>query len=163
MDSKGQWHRHCQRVRYAECDQMGVVYHGNYMDWFEIGRTELIRSHGLPYSEIEARGLLLPLIDLQAKFAGPARYDDVVAIYTRLVEFTFVRASFESEIRRVEASRLGSSNFASAHVVEPDGELLVTGATRHVWVDRSFKPVRLDKLAPEVYAVLASVAASRPH
>ncbi|MCC2686341.1 MAG: thioesterase [Paenibacillaceae bacterium] len=137
---------------------MGVVYHGNYMDWFEIGRTELIRSHGLPYSDIEARGLLLPLIDLQAKFAKPARYDDVVAIYTRLAEFTHVQVSFESEIRRVEASCLGSSSSASVGVVEPDGELLVSGATRHVWVDRSFKPVRLDKLAPDVYAVLTEAA-----
>jgi acyl-CoA thioester hydrolase len=137
---------------------MGVVYHGNYMDWFEIGRTELIRECGLPYSDIEARGLLLPLIDLQAKFAKPARYDDVVAIYTRLAEFTHVRASFESEVRRVEASSLDSSPSVTELVAEPDGELLVSGATRHVWVDRSFKPVRLDKLAPDVYAVLAEVA-----
>jgi acyl-CoA thioester hydrolase len=137
---------------------MGVVYHGNYMDWFEIGRTELIRSHGLPYRDIEARGLLLPLIDLQAKFAKPARYDDVVAIYTRLAAFTHVRVSFESEVRRVEASNLDSSPPVPVLVAEPEGELLISGATRHVWVDRSFKPVRLDKLEPDVYTMLVRAA-----
>jgi acyl-CoA thioester hydrolase len=68
------------RVRYADTDQMKVVYHGKYLEYFEVGRAALIRSLGLPYSELETRGILLPVIEAFAKYRKPARYDDLLSI-----------------------------------------------------------------------------------
>ncbi|MCS7462587.1 acyl-CoA thioesterase [Paenibacillus doosanensis] len=133
--SPSPWFEFTIRVRYQETDQMGVVYHANYLNWFEIGRTELIRSLGMPYQTIEECGLLLPVIDAELKFRQPAKYDDIVTIRTRVEEYTHLRMQFASEIRRGE-------------------ELLVTGGTRHIWLNRDWKPTRIDKAAPELYKLL---------
>ncbi|WP_028548087.1 acyl-CoA thioesterase [Paenibacillus sp. UNC451MF] len=133
--SPSPWFEHAIRVRYQETDQMGVVYHANYLNWFEIGRTELIRALGMPYHKIEEQGLLLPVIDAELKFRLPAKYDDLITIRTRIEEYTHLRMQFISEIRRGE-------------------ELLVSGGTRHVWVNKEWKPTRIDKAAPELYALL---------
>jgi acyl-CoA thioester hydrolase len=74
------------RVRYADTDQMKVVYHGKYLEYFEVGRAALIRSLGLPYSELESRGILLPVIEAYAKFRRPAHYDDVLSIEAIVAE-----------------------------------------------------------------------------
>jgi acyl-CoA thioester hydrolase len=74
------------RVRYADTDQMKVVYHGRYLEYFEVGRAELIRSLGLPYSELETRGILLPVIEVFAKYRRPARYDDLLSIEASVSE-----------------------------------------------------------------------------
>ncbi|OXM84275.1 acyl-CoA thioesterase [Paenibacillus rigui] len=133
--SPSSWFEHTLRVRYQETDQMGVVYHANYLNWFEIGRTELIRSLGMPYQVIEAKGLLLPVIEAELKFRMPAKYDDLIAIRTRVEEYTNVRLHFSSEIVRGQ-------------------EVLVSGGTKHVWLNRDWKPTRIDKMAPELYALL---------
>ncbi|MGF9714907.1 acyl-CoA thioesterase [Paenibacillus naphthalenovorans] len=127
--------RHHIRVRYQETDQMGVVYHANYLNWFEIGRTEMIWEMGMPYRTLEAKGLLLPVIEADLKFHQPARYDDSITILTRIAEFSHLRIRFESEVHR-------------------ESELLVSGCTRHVWLNRDWKPVRIDKEAPDVYALI---------
>ncbi|WP_239635312.1 thioesterase family protein [Paenibacillus sp. H1-7] len=114
---------------------MGVVYHANYLNWFEIGRTELIRSLGMPYQKIEELGLLLPVIEAEMKFKLPAKYDDFITIRTRIEDFTHLRLQFTSEIWREE-------------------ELLVSGGTRHVWLNREWKPARIDRAAPELFALL---------
>lgn len=88
------------RVRYAETDQMGVAYHGEYFAWFEVGRTDLLRGHGLTYRELEMQGLRLPVIETQARFLKPARYDDVLEIRTRVLELGGVRISFAYEVHR---------------------------------------------------------------
>jgi acyl-CoA thioester hydrolase len=75
-------HSFTVRVRYADVDKMGVVYNGNYLRFFEIGRTELMRSIGLPYSEVESKGYILPLIEAKISWKGAARYDDLVEIVT---------------------------------------------------------------------------------
>ncbi|MCM3273832.1 acyl-CoA thioesterase [Paenibacillus elgii] len=124
------------RVRYQETDQMGVVYHANYLNWFEVGRTEMIRELGLPYQALETRGLLLPVIEADLKFRSPARYDDLVTINTKIVELTSLRIRFAYEIKRGE-------------------ELLVTGGTQHVWLNQDWKPVRIDRDVPDLYALLA--------
>ncbi|MBD0382782.1 acyl-CoA thioesterase [Paenibacillus sedimenti] len=141
------WHQHQLRVRYEETDQMGVVYHANYLTWFEIGRTELIRELGYPYRKIEEKGLLLPLVEADAKFKKPARYDDLVSIYTRISESSSIRIDFAYEIRKI-------TEVHSTGVHEPEGELLVTGTTRHVWVNPSWKPVRIEKEAPDLWQLL---------
>ena len=69
------------RVRYSETDQMGVVYHGNYAQFFELGRTEWLRSLGVTYKEMEVSGIMLPVISLQCNFIKPALYDDVLTIH----------------------------------------------------------------------------------
>lgn len=139
------------RVRYAETDQMGVVYHTNYLNWFEWGRTEMIRELGMSYRELESKGVLLPVTRAEIDFAKPARYDDRVRIYTAIEELSRLRIRFLYEVRRQDTSSPFMGN-------EPEGELLVTGRTEHVWVNREFRPVRLDREVPEAYRLLESIA-----
>ncbi|MDP4097879.1 acyl-CoA thioesterase [Paenibacillus sp. P96] len=141
------------RVRYPECDQMGVVYHANYLNWFEIGRTEMIRESGFTYRSMEEQGLLLPVIDVSLKYHKPAKYDDLVTVYTQLTELSRMRLSFAYEIRCVAVDQQEMSRI--------QGDLLVTGATHHVWLNRDWKPARLDKALPEVYQSLQSLVADR--
>jgi acyl-CoA thioester hydrolase len=74
------------RVRYAETDQMNVVYHGNYAQYFEVARVESIRALGLSYKDMEAMGIIMPLVELHTKFLRPAHYDDLLTIQTTLKE-----------------------------------------------------------------------------
>lgn len=140
--SRSRWYTHHMRARYAETDQMGVIYHANYLTWFEIGRTEMIRQLGYPYRDIEEKGLLLPVIDLEMKFVKPAYYDDLIRISTRITDYSNIRLSFEVKIERVEKE------------TDQEGELLVTGHTKHVWLNRNWKPARIDREAPELYSLL---------
>ncbi|MBO7748399.1 acyl-CoA thioesterase [Paenibacillus sp. MWE-103] len=149
------WHLHPLRVRYQESDQMGVVFYGNYVTWFEIGRTELVRSLGMPYSEIEKQGLLLPVVDLDCTYVSPARYDDQVLICTRIDALSPVRMAFRSEVRLIGE---GESYPLFWDCPEPPGKLLVKGGTRHVWVNRDWRPARLDKALPGIYAMLEARA-----
>lgn len=91
------------RVRYAETDQMGVVYHSEYLVWCEVGRTEYIRALGLPYSEMERRGALLAVADASLRFHAPARYDDLVRVETTLVSVKSRAITFEYLIRHVQS------------------------------------------------------------
>ncbi|MET3731584.1 acyl-CoA thioesterase [Moheibacter stercoris] len=87
------------RVRYGETDQMGVVYHGNYPSYFEVARVEFFRELGLPYKELEANGIMLPVVDLGIKYLKPAYYDDLLHINTRIPEIPkSVRFRFEYSI-----------------------------------------------------------------
>ncbi|MGO4210676.1 acyl-CoA thioesterase [Terriglobus sp. 2YAB30_2] len=119
------------RVRYAETDQMGVVYHANYVVWFEVGRVELLRSIGLPYKQLEAEGILIAVAEVNARYKRPARYDDEIAVRTTVKQ---VRGSI---------IRIG---YQVVRVV--DEELLCEGETVHVVIDREFKRASL----PEAYA-----------
>jgi acyl-CoA thioester hydrolase len=149
------WVRHELRVRYQETDQMGVVYHANYLNWFEIGRTEWIRARGMTYQELEKRGLLLPLTDAEIKFKLPARYDDQLTIYTKMIEYSSVRVKFASEIRRqIKEVAADADETNVEQPIEPYGELLVSGETRHVWVNRSWKAVRIDREAPDLFKLM---------
>ncbi|UVI31894.1 acyl-CoA thioesterase [Paenibacillus spongiae] len=149
------WHLHPIRVRYQETDQMGVVFHGNYVTWFEIGRTEFIRQAGMSYEQIEREGLLLPVVDLACKYVSPARYDDIVLICTAIEQFSPLRVTFRSEVRRIGE---GEGYPPEWHGQTPPGELLVEGGTSHVWVNKSFRPTRLDKTLPELYGLLQRVS-----
>ncbi|GAO44280.1 acyl-CoA thioesterase [Flavihumibacter petaseus] len=87
------------RVRYAETDQMNVVYHGNYAQYFEVARVEGIRALGLSYKDIEAMGILMPLVELHTKFLRPAHYDDLLTIRTTLKELpTDHRIEYHHEV-----------------------------------------------------------------
>jgi acyl-CoA thioester hydrolase len=134
---------HKLRVRYAETDQMGVVYHGRYLDWLEIGRTEMLREQGMEYRSLEEQhGLLLPVVDVSIQYLKPARYDDEVLLSTRIDLVSNIRLECSYEIRRFR-----------------DNELLVTAATKHVWVNRQWRPARIDRVCPPLYALLTQAAA----
>lgn len=135
---------------------MGVVFHGNYVNWFEIGRTEFIRHYGMPYEQIERQGLMLPVVDLDCRYGAPAKYDDRVLICTAIDSYTPVRLSFRSQVRRIGEHEQYPAEWAEK--VLP-GEPLVEGGTRHVWVNDQFKPVRLDKSLPELYGLLKAAYA----
>ena len=107
------------RVRYAETDAMGVVYHTNYLIWFEVGRGEYMRQKGGDYADFEALGFNLPVSEVDARFIAPARYGDLVAIRTW-----------------VEELRSRCLTFAYEAVMQETGQVLVTGHTRHICTDR---------------------------
>ena len=88
------------RVRYADTDQMKVVYHGKYFEYFEVGRAALIRSLGLPYSELETRGIQLPVIEAFAKYLKPARYDDLLSIEAIVSELPKATLKIEYQVFR---------------------------------------------------------------
>lgn len=86
------------RVRYAETDQMGRAYYGAYFTWFEVGRVELLRNLGATYAELEAQGYFLPVVEAHARYVGPARYDEVVVLTTRLGQVGKSRVEFHSVV-----------------------------------------------------------------
>ncbi|WP_397447089.1 acyl-CoA thioesterase [Polaribacter sp. R77954] len=86
------------RVRYSETDQMGVVYHGNYAQFFELGRTEWLRKLGVSYKDMELNGIMLPVISLNCNFIKSAIYDDVLTIETILVKKPMVKIAFDYKI-----------------------------------------------------------------
>lgn len=136
---------------------MGVVYHANYLTWFEIGRTEWVRRAGISYLDMEKKGLLLPVTDVEASFGKPAGYDDWVTVCTRVAELSAIRIRFESRIVGGDLTEA-----ANGFVYEGDelpGDALVRGGTRHVWVKADgWRPIRLDREAPEWYAALKKLA-----
>ncbi len=115
------------RVRYAETDQMGIVYHANYLIWMEIGRVELVRALGVNYHDLEAsEGLLLSVIGASCRYVYPARYDQQVIVRTELALANARTVEFEYAIRSCEPDRL-----------------LAEGKTRHMWLNRDLRPTRL--------------------
>ena len=100
------------RVRYRECDPMGVVYHTHYLDYFEYARTEALREMGLAYKRLEDQGIIMPVIDLAVQYKGPARYDDVLEVTARFDEVPRVRVPITYEVHRVGDSAL----LATGHV-----------------------------------------------
>lgn len=86
------------RVRYAETDQMGYMYYGNYASFYEVARTEMLRSTGISYKELEEMGVMLPVLELQSRFIHPAHYDDLITIKTYIKEKPVVRIKFDYEL-----------------------------------------------------------------
>ena len=87
------------RVRYSETDQMGVVYHGNYAQFFEMGRTEWLRSLGVTYKDMEKSGIILPVVSINLIFIKSALYDDILTIHTFLKKEPMVKIEFNYEIK----------------------------------------------------------------
>jgi acyl-CoA thioester hydrolase len=102
---------------------MGVVYHANFLPWFEIGRTTLLKEVGVSYRQLETEGYRLPVLEVSAKYLRPAVYDDTLTVITTLREKPLLRIRLEYEVRR-------------------GTELLATGATVHAFVDREGRPIR---------------------
>jgi acyl-CoA thioester hydrolase len=123
------------RVRYAETDQMGVVYYANYFVWFEIGRTDLLRASGWSYREMEADGFALPVIDAQCTFRAPAKYDDEIEVRTSGALLSPVRVQFTYEVVRAA-----------------DAATLATGTTVHATLGRNGRPCRLPARVRTVFS-----------
>ncbi len=113
------------RVRYSETDQMGTFYNSRALEWFECGRTELLRSIGLPYAEMETRGVLLPLVEAHVAFRGRARYDDLLRVTTAVAVSGKARVRFDVTI-----------------VHEADGRPVADGHTVHAVTDPTGRPAR---------------------
>ena len=99
------------RVRYSETDQMGVVYHGNYLPYFEIGRVEWLRNQGVSYKSMEVSGIALPIVSLTLNYKKPARYDDLLTIKTVLKSQSSVKIEFECEIVNEQQELLTTAYF----------------------------------------------------
>ncbi|MFQ5569787.1 MAG: acyl-CoA thioesterase [Rhodothermales bacterium] len=99
-------YRYQHRVRYRECDPMGVVYHAHYLDYFEAARTEALRAMGLAYKTLEAQGISMPVIDLAVRYKRPAYYDDTLEITTCFTEVPRTRVRIDYEVRRLDEPTL---------------------------------------------------------
>jgi acyl-CoA thioester hydrolase len=130
------------RVRYAETDQMGVAYHGNYFAWFEVGRVEFLRDLGLDYATLEREhGCYIVVADAHCRYKAPARYDELLRIRTRLESLRGPLLKFAYEVLR-----------------DADGTLLAEGDTTHLVADRAMKARAL----PAAYAQAMELARGAP-
>ena len=122
------------RVRYSETDQMGFVYYGNYATYYEVARAEMMRELGITYKEMEAKGCMMPMIEMSVNYLKPAFYDDLLRIKTSVEQMPASRMHFEYEIYN-----------------DVTGQLLNTGKTTLTFINRnSYKPMR----APEWFIEL---------
>lgn len=104
------------RVRYSETDQMGVVYHGNYAQFFELGRTEWLRKLGISYKDMEISGIMLPVISLSCNFIKPAKYDDILTIQTILIKKPMVKIVFDYKITNQHDQLICTGNSVLAFI-----------------------------------------------
>jgi acyl-CoA thioester hydrolase len=128
------------RVRYAETDQMNIVYYGNYAQYFEVGRVEAIRQLGFSYKNIEATGIIMPVVEMQVKYVRPARYDDLITIKTTLRELpTSHKITFYQE------------------VLNEQEKLLTAGTVRLYFIDsKTFQRASIPEKLKEKLAVFFS-------
>jgi acyl-CoA thioester hydrolase len=123
------------RVRYADTDQMGVVYYANYLTWFEIGRTEWLRRDGWTYRHLETEGVFLPVITAHCEYARSARYDDLIDIHVSGRLLSPARLAFDYVLVRVA-----------------DARCLATGYTEHATTTAAGRPVRIPAHIRELIA-----------
>ncbi len=131
---------HTMRVLFGDTDAMGVAYYGRYLRWFEVGRTELMRKWGLPYSNLADRGIHLPVRRAECVYLLPARYDDEIHIFSGIEDLKGVRVKF-------------------AYRIEKENILLTSGETEHVFTDGEGNVLRPPK---EIISVLKRVRDARP-
>ncbi len=126
-------HETTLRVRYAETDQMGYVYYGNYFTYYEVGRVELIRYLGVTYKQLEENGVMLPVLEASCKYIRPARYDDYLTLQTTIKEKPGIRIKFDYELRNAQQ------------------ELLNVGQTTLVFVNtQTMKPCDIPELMKKI-------------
>ena len=126
------------RVAYYETDQMGIVHHSNYIRWFEEARDEVVREYGIDYRQIEALGILMPVVNVACDYKSAAKYGDKVSVYALPRYFNGIRLRYEYEVRG------------------EDGSLIVTGRSEHCFIDaQSRKPLNLKKRMPQYCEILS--------
>ncbi len=115
------------RVRYADTDKMGISYYSKYLEWFEVGRTELLREIGLPYAQLEKEGVALPVIEVHCRYHRSALYDQILRIES--IVNTLPRVTIRIDYK----------------IYNEDSELLADGYTNHTFIGKSGRPVRPPK------------------
>lgn len=124
-------------VRYAETDAQRVVYHANYLVWFEVGRTDYCEAAGYPYPRMEVDGVFIAVIEASARFRKPARYGDIVTVRTRFGGMRSRGCTFRYE------------------VVLPDGSVAAEGETHHVFIDANGRPRRVSPAVAQAFRAFA--------
>lgn len=122
------WHRSQMRTLYVDTDRSQVVYHANYLRYFEFGRAEFMREANYPYKEIEESGFIYPIIKTELNYYTPLFYDDLMYVHTRPATLELVKLQFDYVITRVH-----------------DGEIICTGYTKHCAVNTDGIPVEIDE------------------
>ena len=113
------------RVRYSETDQMGVVYHGSYIPFFEMGRVEWLRNKGVSYKSLEESGIALPIVSMTLNYKKPARYDDLLTVKTRFKKYSSVKIEFDCEIFGEQNDLLTTAHFILVFVDMKTGRPMV--------------------------------------
>lgn len=132
------------RPRYAETDQMGVIYHANYLVWMEMGRTELCKARGFNYKDMEKDGVFLAVTEANCRYLAPARYDDSIAVLTSVAEANKRMVRFDYQIQHADT-----------------GKLLSTGFTRHLFLNASLQPASLPARYHNLFGILTRGEVSR--
>lgn len=128
-------------ARYNETDKMGIIHHSQYVNWFEIARTEWIKAAGMSYRQIEEDGLMLPAIGIEVHYHSPARFEDAVIVEASIKKYDSVIISFSYRVIR-----------------ENDQKLLTEGTSTHCWTNIEMKPVSLKKRNPELHRLILNAA-----
>ncbi len=126
------------RVRYCECDPMGVAHHAAYIPWLEEARTELLRTSGVSYAQLEAAGVFLAVVRLEAAYRRPARYDDLLVVEVRVVGGSRVKLRHEYAVRLVERPGVAADALRAMRAAGED--LLMTASTTLACIDGSGRP-----------------------
>ncbi|MBQ3089554.1 MAG: acyl-CoA thioesterase [Oscillospiraceae bacterium] len=121
-------------AKYYETDQMSIIHHSNYIRWFEEARIDCLEQMGIPYDEMEARGVIIPVIGVSAEYKSMTRFKDTVEIRLKLLAYNGVRFSMGYEVRDAET-----------------GQLRCTGSSHHCFIDRNDRPIILKKAAPDYH------------
>jgi len=129
-----------RRVNYYETDKMGVVHHSNYVRWFEEARIMWLIEAGIPYDNVEDAGVQMPVIGVTCEYKSPARFGDIICVQAYTKELTGVK-------------------FIIGYTVTNNktGDILVTGETKHCFVNSDFKVINLKKFNPEIYEKLGGI------
>ena len=122
------------RVRYGETDKMGIAYYGRYVDWFEMGRTEFCRAHGKSFTEWEAEGIMLPVVEAYCRYKSSLCYDDEIEIETRVTDLSRVSVTFACRIFRAADGHLAAEGYTRHAFTSQDGKLLRKGCALEAWL-----------------------------
>lgn len=127
-------------VRYNETDKMGIVHHSQYVNYFEIARTDFVRQAGISYRRIEEEGLMMPVLGINVQYHIPALYDDTIVVETSIKAYDSIKMIFDYKIYR-----------------QTDRKLLVEGSSSHCWTDLSLRPVSIRRKNKELHALIMGV------
>lgn len=128
------------RVQYYETDQMSVVHHSNYIRWLEEARTDLLAQNGISYAQMEAKGIIIPVVDISCRYLISAEYDDVMEIFPVMTAYNGIRLQFSYEVR-----------------FRKDGRTAATATSSHCFIGEDHKPMALQRKDPELHRLFLSI------
>lgn len=135
---------YCRQVHYYETDQMAIAHHSNYIRWFEEARLYYMEQAGISYAELEHRGIMIPVVDVQCSYLSSAHFHDCLEIRPVLTKYTGVRMNFRYEIR-----------------FQKDGTLCATGTSSHCFLDKNRRPISIKHRAPDLHTLLTNLVESK--